>query len=171
MEKERSSEWCPQLWSPEDCRYQSVEVIKWPLQWRRKNFPVKRIIKKDVRSSSAIIKQFRRISFIHFPSLRLVLCRSPVSLCVGRLSCEDRKSFLGRKKFAEMDKNNLIVVVGLVLINSCSFALIVVLILLWNWKARAVWSSYHEICASSSCERAKRRDYSLTKNITHAAQK
>lgn len=38
MEKERSAEWCPQLWSPEDCRYQSVEVIKWPIAVSTKEF-------------------------------------------------------------------------------------------------------------------------------------
>lgn len=56
------------------------------------------VIKKDVRSSSAIIKQFRRISFIHFPSLRLVPV-SPVTFCVGQLSCEDRTTLVGEKSF------------------------------------------------------------------------
>lgn len=82
----------------------------------------------------------------------LIVCRAVIAWGSKKLS----------RKFAEMDKNILIVVVGLILINSCSFALIVVLILLWN---RAVWSRYREISSRSSCERAKRRDYSLTKTL------
>lgn len=76
-----------------------------------------------------------RISLIHFPSHT-----SRARLSVHFISSSYRVeiklvffplvSLIVQKKVERMDKNKSIVVVGLILINSCSFALIVVLLLL-----------------------------------------
>lgn len=75
-----------------------------------------------------------RISFIHFPSH---ICLERVSqFILSAAVIELRSVFVSASRLnfslplCKMDKNKSIVIVGLILINSCSFALIVVLLLL-----------------------------------------